>query len=35
LENLSSKGLFIRTWVDTEEEAKELIKLCEKESRYY
>ena len=35
LENLSSKGLYINTWARTEEEAKELIKLCEKESRYY
>ena len=35
LENLSSKGLYIQTWTRTEEEAKELIKLCERESRYY
>jgi len=35
LENLSSKGLYINTWARTEEEAKELIKLCERESRFY
>jgi len=35
LENLSSKGLYISTWAHTEEEAKELIRYAEKNSRYY
>ena len=35
LEALSSKGLFINTWCDTEEEARDLLKLAERESRYY
>jgi len=35
LENLSSKGLFIHTWADSEEEARALLKLAEKESRFY
>ena len=34
LENLSSRGLYIETWCDTEEEARSLIRLCERESRY-
>jgi len=33
LENLSSKGLFITTWCDTEEEAGALLRLTEKESK--
>ena len=35
LENLSSKGLFIQTWAETEEEAKAIIKLAEEKSRFY
>jgi len=35
LENLSSKGLFIATTCNSEEEAKALIKYCEKNSRFY
>ncbi len=35
LENLSSKGLYIHTSCETEEDARTLLKLAEKESRYY
>jgi len=35
LENLSSKGLFIRTWARSEEAAKSLIRFAEKNSRFY
>jgi len=35
LENLSSKGLYISTSCETEEEARALLKLAERESRYY
>ena len=35
LENLSSKGLFINTWCETEDEARELIRYAEKNSRFY
>lgn len=35
LENLSSRGLFINTWCDTEEEAKAVIRLAEEKSRFY
>ena len=33
LELLSAKGLFISTWCATEEEARQLIKLCEQRSK--
>lgn len=35
LENLSSKGLYIETSCESEEEAKALIKYCEKNSKFY
>ena len=35
LDNLSSKGLFIHTWCDNEEEANDLLKLVENQSKFY